>query len=149
MKLWNYMAIMLFMMVFLYFLGFSPAGSSSVISDTGIQVNTTTGELIEGDVSGSNWYQDLFNTTDGILVLIGLAGAAVVGFFTRSFDWKIALLGFFSAFVVKFTSFGWSIVSLARDTGETWLIGIVATIFLPLTVMFVVSIVEWFGTGNS
>jgi len=145
MKMWNYMAMMLTMMVFLYFLGFNPANSSSVIQQTGIDVNQTTGELIEGDISGSEWYKDLFNIKDGILILAGLGAAIIIGFITKGFDWKIALLGFFTSFVIKFVSLGWSIVSLARDTGETWLIGIVATIFLPLTVMFIVSIVEWFG----
>ena len=145
MKLWNYMAIMLTMMVFLYFLGFNPAGSSSIVQGTGIYVNSTSGELVSGDISNSEWYNNLFNLTDGILVAIGLAGAVFVGFFTKSFDWRIALIGFFSAFVIKFISFGWSIVRLAQDTGETWLVGIIATVFLPLTVMFIVSIVEWFG----
>ena len=145
MKLWNYMSIMLTMMVFLFFLGFNPAGSENVVSSTGIEINQTTGELIEGDIVNSEWYNDLFNVTDGILVALGIAGAVFVGFFTKSFDWRIALSGFFLTFVIKFVSFGWSIVQLAQDTGETWLIGIIATIFLPLTVMFIFSLVEWFG----
>jgi hypothetical protein len=133
------------MMVFLFFLGFSPAGADTVMESAGIRINSTTGELIEGDVSDSDWYSDLFNTTDGILALIGLGGAIIVGFFTRQFDWKIALLPFFTVFVRKFVAFGWAIVDLARQTGEVWLIGVVATIFLPLTAMFIVSIVNWFG----
>jgi hypothetical protein len=145
MKVWNYMALMLTMMVFLFFLGFNPAGSKEVVSTTGIQINQTNGELIEGDISNSEWYNNLFNLTDGILVALGIAGAVFVGFFTKSFDWRIALSGFFLDFVIKFLSLGWSIVSMARDTGETWLIGIVATIFLPITAMFIMSIVEWFA----
>jgi len=149
MKVWNYMAIMLTMMVVLSFLGFNPAGSSDVLSATGIQINSTTGELIEGDISNSSWYSKLFNSTDGLLILVGLGGAIIVGFFTKQFEWKIVLLGFFSAFVVKFASFGWSIVTLAQSTGETWLVGIVATIFLPLTAMFLFSLVEWFGGAGT
>ena len=149
MKVWNYMAIMLTMMVFLFFLGFEPAGSGEILSSTGIQINSTTGELIEGDVSNSSWYSKLFNSTDGLLILVGLGGAIIVGFFTKQFEWKIVLLGFFSAFVVKFASFGWSIVTLAQSTGETWLIGIVATVFLPLTAMFLFSLVEWFGGAGT
>jgi len=145
MKVWNYMAMMLTMMIYLNFLGFSPAGTNSIVQDAGININATTGELISGDISNSEWYNDLFNLTDGILVLIGISGAVIIGFFTKSFDWKIALLGFFTAFVIKFISFGWAIVNMASSTGESWLVGIVATIFLPLTVMFIVSIVEWFG----
>lgn len=145
MKLWNYMAIMLTMMVFLFFLGFNPSASSNAINETGIIINQTTGELISGDVANSAWYNKVFNATDGILVAIGIAGAVLVGFFTKTFDWKIALSGFFLDFVVKFVSFGWSIVSLAKGTNQDWLIAIVATVFLPLAVMFIVSIIEWFG----
>jgi hypothetical protein len=145
MKLWNYMMIMLTMMIFLAFLGFSPAGSKGVLSDVGIVINETTGELIEGDIASSNWTDSLFNSTNGLIALIGIGGAVIVGLWTRTFDWRIVLIGFFTAFVTKFITFGWGIVQLAMDTGETWLIAIIATVFLPLTVMFVFSIVEWFG----
>jgi len=145
MKVWNYMAMMLTMMVFLTFLGFSPAGSGDVFDDIGLNISSS-GEVVEADVANSSWYAALFNPIDGYLVAAGLLGAIFVGFFTKSFDWKLALSGFFVAFVVKFIMFGKAIVTLAQ-TGDTWLVGIVATIFVPLTVMFVFSVVEWFG-GN-
>lgn len=149
MKVWNYMMIMMTMMIFLFFMGINPGGSQDVLGDAGVNINSTTGELIEGDIANSDWFDDLFNATDGLLFLIGIGGAIVVGFFTRQFDWKIVLLPFFTVFVNKFVMFGWAIVNLASDTGETWLIGIVATIFLPLTAMFLFSIVEWFGGGGT
>jgi len=149
MKVWNYMMIMLTMMVFLYFLGFQPAGTQTILSETGIQINSTTGELIEGDISDSDWYRKLFNATDGLIFLIGIGSAIIIGFITKTFDWKIALIPFFSLFVAKFIGFGWSIVDLARSTGETWLVGIIATVFLPMTVMFIFSLIEWFGGSPS
>jgi len=149
MKVWNYMAIMLTMMVFLYFVGFNPAGSGDVLSSAGIQINSTTGELIEGDVGNSDWYDGLFNATNGWLVLLGVGSAIVIGFITKSFEWKLVLIAFFTTFVAKFVTFGWGIINLARDTGETWLIAIIATIFLPITAMFIVSIVEWFGGSDA
>jgi len=149
MKVWNYMMIMLTMMVFLYFLGFDPAGTQTVLGDVGIEINSTTGELIEGDISNSPWFSKLFNKTDGLIFLFGVGAAVIIFVITRTFDWKIVLVPFFSVFVIKFVSFGWSIVNLAIDTGETWLIGIIATIFLPLTAMFIFSLVEWFGGSPS
>ena len=147
MKVWNYMMIMLTMMVFLYFMGFSPAGTSSVLEEAGIVINATTGELVTGDISNSDWFELLFSL-EGLIIIAGLSTALVVGLFTRQFNWKLVLVGFFTSFTIQFISFGWSIVSLARDTGETWLVGIVATVFLPITVMFVFSIVEWFGGAD-
>jgi uncharacterized membrane protein len=148
MKVWNYMAIMLTMMVFLYFLGFNPAGTSSVLSSAGVVIDPTTGELITGDVANSTWF-DMFFGGLGILTLALTGGAIIIGLFTKSFEWKLVVLPFFTFFVFKFLSFGWGIVQLAKDTGESWLVAIIATIFIPLTIMFGVSIIEWFGgTGG-
>ena len=149
MKVWNYMMIMLTMMIFLSFVGFAPISSTTMLDDIGIEINSTTGELIEGDVANSNWFNKLFNSTTGLIVAAGLAVAIAVGFFTKQFDWKLALVGFFTSFVVFFVTFGWSIIELAKSTGETWLVAVIATIFLPLSAMFIISIVEWFGGSPS
>jgi len=148
MKVWAYLSIMITMMTFLYFLGMGPAGAYSPLSNAGIEINQTTGELISGDVGSAGWYWDLFGIT-GLLVAVLTSGAVIVGLFTKQFDWKLVLIPFFTGTIIKFTSFGWSIVQMAKDTGENWLIAIVATIFLPLTVMFIFSIVEWFGGSPS
>ena len=149
MKVWNYMMIMLTMMIFLSFLGYSLTGSNTILQDIGIEINSTTGELVEGDIVSSNWFDKLFNATNGLIVLAGLAVAIAVGFFTKQFDWKLALVGFFTSFVIFFVSFGWSIIELAKSTGETWLVAVIATIFLPLSAMFIISVLEWFGGSPS
>jgi len=149
MKVWNYMMIMLTMMIFLSFMGYSLTGSDTILQDVGIEINSTTGELVEGDVANSNWFDKLFNASTGLIVLAGLAVAIAVGFFTKQFDWKLALVGFFTSFVIFFVSFGWNIIELAKSTGETWLVAVIATIFLPLSAMFVISIIEWFGGSPS
>ena len=139
------MAMMLTMMIFLTFLGFNPAGSGDVLNDIGLNISNS-GEVIEADVVNSGWYSLLFNATNGILLLAGLGTAFFVGFFTKTFDFKLVLIGFFTAFVVKFLMFGKALITLAQ-TGDTWLVGIVVTIFVPLSAMFIFSMVEWFG-GN-
>jgi hypothetical protein len=84
----------------------------------------------------------------GLLVLVSTAGAVIVGFFTKQFDWKLVLVPFMTGTIILFASTGWQIVQFAQTTGESWLIGIVATIFLPLTIGFVYSIVEFFSGGG-
>lgn len=148
MKIWNYMMIMLTMMIFLSFLGFSPTGSGSMLNNLSISINTSATnptDLVTADLVGSSWFEKLFNKTTGILALIGLGGAIIVGLFSKTFDWKIVMIAFFISFVSTFVYFGYSIVQLAQSTGEIWLTAIIATIFLPLTAMFIFSIVEWFG----
>lgn len=144
MKVWNYMIIMLTLMIFLAFMGFTVNGADALLGTMGIEINTATGALDSGDVGNSDWFSLLFSAT-GLIVLAGLSTAVIVGLFTRQFEWKLVILAFFTSFVTLFISVGWSIIQLAQTTGETWLIAIIATIFLPLTVMFIFSIVEWFG----
>ncbi len=150
MKVWAYMTIMLTMMVFLSFIGFQPAGTAEpILNATGMQINQSTGELTTSDVSGSDWYKSLFNKSDGLIAFIATLVVIAVGLVTRSVEYKLALVPFFLFFVAQFTRFGWGVVQLARDTGDTWLIAIVATIFVPMTAMFLFSIVEWFGGSPS
>jgi hypothetical protein len=149
MKVWNYMMIMLTMMLFLAFVGFPIAAGNSILATIGIQVNSTTGTLVTGDVGNSQWYDNLFNPTTGLLLVVGISGAVIVGFFTKQFDWKLVVVGFLISFVAQFAAVGLSIVQLAVTTGQDWLVAIVATIFLPLTAMFIFSIVEWFAGSDS
>ena len=146
MKVWNYMFIMLTMMIFLSFIGMAPTGSQAILGNMSVVVNSTTGELVESDLASSSWSDYLFNPTTGKLLLIVIAGAVIVGFFSKQFDWRLVLIGFFTSFVAQFISMGWSMIQVAKDTvGGEWLIPIIATIFLPLTAMFIFSVIEWFG----
>lgn len=148
MKLWSYMAIMLGMVIFLSFLGLNPSGASTALSETGIVIEPTNGTLMEASVGTSAWYNTLFGLT-GLLVVLLTGGVVVVGLLTKSFEWKLVVLPFMTGLVVNFIAFGWSAIQMARDTGESWLTMVIATIFLPMIVMFIFSVVEWFGVGGS
>lgn len=151
MKVWNYVAIMLGMIIFLYFLGFDLTSSGTeLLTDTGITINSTNMSQSTIDVAGSNWFTKLFDKVDGLVVLLGLGGAIIIGLFGKTLDWKLVLgVPFFSIFGIKFVRVGWSIVQLAQSTGEDWLVGIVITIFGVLTAMFVFSVFEWFAGGDN
>jgi hypothetical protein len=140
---------MLTLMIFLTFLGFSPTGSdNNMLGNLSVTINTSATDptdLITADLVDSSWFQKLFNGTTGILALIGIGGAIIVGLFSKAFDWKIVVIAFFISFVSTFVYFGWSIVQLAQSSGEVWLTAVIATVFVPLTAMFIFSIVEWFG----
>lgn len=145
MKLWNYMAIMLGMMIFLYFVGLNPSGTvEQVLNNTGINVTAGYSTI---DVANSDWGDKIFNPLTGLI--IGLGSAIFIGFFTKSFDWKIVMIPFFTSFIGAFLGFGWSLINLVNTIGEgeVWLVSIIVTVFGTLSAMFVFSIVEWFG-GN-
>lgn len=146
MKVWNIIAIMLGTMIFLEILGFGLITSGTVLSDAGITINSTDMSQSTLDVSNSNWKDLLFNSGTGLLIGLGLAIA--IGFLTRTFDWKLVVVPFFTAYLVLFLSFATNIFNLVK--GESaWLIGIVITVWGFITVMFVFSIIEWFGGSPS
>jgi len=150
MKVWNYMMVMLTMMIFLFFMGLSPPEVSTKLDKMGINISSTDASLVSYDVGNSNWYSFLFSGSGALLLTVLTGGAVIVGFFTKSFEWKLVLLPFFTTFVIAFVGFGWSIITLASNNDSAgWLVKIIATIFLPLTVMFIVSIVEWFGGAGT
>jgi hypothetical protein len=134
------------MLLFLEFMGFHTT-AGGILDTVGISVNNQTSELVSGDVTQSPFYLTLFGAS-GLLLAIGLAGAVIVGFFTKTFDWKIALLPFITGILVLFVGTGWQIVQFAQNEGQAWLTGIIAMIFLPLTVGFIYSIVEFFAGGG-
>lgn len=152
MKLWNFLAIMLGMMIFLYFLGFPLTGSQDILDDTGISINSTNMSESTVDVSNSNWASELFDVTDGILFTIILGGTIIIGLFGKTLDWKIVLLPFITTFVAKFVRVGLGLVNLVQtsaESGSGWLVAIIVTVFGTLAVMAVFSIVEWFGGSDN
>lgn len=146
MKIWNYIVIMITMLIFLEFVGFHTT-AGGILGTVGININNQTSTLESGDVTQSIFYTSLFGI-GAILIAIFTGGAIIVGLFTKQFDWKIVLLPFMTGTVVLFVSTGIQIVQFAQGTGQGWLTAIIATIFLPLTVGFVFSFVEFFAGGG-
>ena len=146
MKVWNYMIIMLTMMIFLEFVGIPLYTSGNQIYNSiGLNISSD-GSVVQADVGNSTWLDYVLGTA-GLITLAGVGAAIVVGFFTKTFDWKLVLVGFFTSYIVAFASVGKQVIDIAIATGEGWLVGIIVTIFVPLGAMFIFSVVEWFG-GN-
>lgn len=152
MKVWNFMAIMLGMIIFLSIMGFdlsvNNTDNSSLLTDIGININQTDAGQSTIDVNNSNWYNRLFHSTTGWLVILAATTSIIIGLFGKTQDLKIIIgIPFLTAFGVKFLSIGWAMVNLAR--GEDWLVMIIVTIFGTLTGMFVFSMVEWITGSDS
>jgi len=143
MKIYNTLVIMLGMMIFLQMLGLGFSTGTEILGDAGIVINNSDVSQSTLDVGNSNWKDLLFNSAGGLLVGLGLALA--IGFLTKTFDRKLVVLPFVTAYLVLFISFGTGIFALASGTGESWLSAIVITVWGLISAMFVWSIIEWFG----
>ncbi len=142
MKVWNYVIMFISMMVFLEFVGL-PTGLSGTLNYFGIQMNSETSQLITADLESSQLYDFIFGST-GLLILLLTAGVVIVGFFTKSFNPELILLPFITTVLIKFIGTSWAIIKYAQTTGQQWLIAIIATIFIPLGVGYIIATVEWF-----
>jgi len=142
MKIYNTLIIMFGMMFFLQFLGLGFSTGTQILNDTGIVINNTDVSQSTFDVGNSAWQRFIFGT-GGIFLALGLALA--IGFLTKTFDRKLVVLPFILTFLVLFISFGKGVFELASLTGESWLSGIVLTVWGIISAMFVWSIIEWFG----
>lgn len=142
MKVWNYVVIFTAMILFLEFLGI-PTGLSGTLSYFGININPTTHELITADLTSSNVYDYLFGGS-GILIILAISGAVAIGILTRSFSENLVLLPFLTTILTLFISTGWTLINYVQSIGENWLTGIIAIIFIPLGVGYILACVEWF-----
>jgi hypothetical protein len=144
MKVWTYLIIFVAMMLFLEFVGIHTA-LNGTLGLVGITINKDTSLLETGDISQSTFWTKSFGAGVGVLMLVISAGGIIAGLFGKQFDTRLVILPFITGVLALFSGTTWIIVQYAMLTGESWLIGIVATIFLPLGVGFVFSLIEFFG----
>ena len=146
MKLGTFVSMFVIMMIFLEFVGI-PTGLSVVLENFGVTINPTTHELVNADISNSVFYGWVF-ASSGILILLSVGGAIIVGLFAKSYDPSLVVLPLIISIGTLFISTFVSIISYVQaETTETWIIKLVATIFVGLGVSFVWSCVDYF-TGR-
>jgi len=140
-NVFKYVILATTMMLVLTFLGFQ-TGFTDLL--------TKVGQILYVDIVASPLYQKLFGTTAGILALVGLTVTTIViGFTTKVKTENILLLPFITGILALFVSTFVSIMQSMVGTAPGWISAVVVTIFLPLTIGFVVALAEWFkGSDN-
>lgn len=142
MKLWNYIVLMLSLMIFLEFVGLQ-TGLSTTLSNFGVEFNDNS-ELISGDLENSGFFSQIFGSTGILIVLISTGvGAVVVGLFAKSYDTSLVVLPLVIWVGTLFASTFWSIIQYVPEE-QKWMTALIATIFIPLGAGFLWSCVEFF-----
>jgi len=148
-RTYTYIVIAITIMLVMTFVGL-PNGFATTAGLVGFSFDNSTGQIenVSVDISDSDVYDSLFNLTAGILILIG--GAIAIGYLTKSPIENIILLEFLVAVLALFVStFGQIMNSVITGTSPMWLVALIITIFLPITVGLIISLAEWFrGTDN-
>ena len=131
MKVWYYVLMSAFLGLLFEMAGI-PVGSE-VLRYIGISA-TGTG------IKTSGMYLSIF-ATGGFL--IGIGAAIIIGTFTRTSPENYIILGFITAGLTVFTSTFIGIINVTA-TYSTWLRSIILLILGPLTIGYVLSMVEFF-----
>jgi len=148
MKVWNYIFISLGMIIVLYIAGFDVGSAGTIFKVVGLEMNSTTREVINVTTSDSTFINEVFKSTGsdlGILAAVGLVIAGVVAsFVTRSKAENLIILGFILAVLVLFISALVSIMTYAVGTDQNWVAWIIVAIMLPFTIGYIVALIEFF-----
>lgn len=142
MRIGEFCVVILTMIIFLEFIGIS-TGLTAITTNYGVEINDTTGELISADIENSTSYSYLFGLT-GILVALGLSGAVVVGFFTKSFDTSLVILPLIVTTAGLFMKTSWTIISHVQELSQAWATNVITIIFVGIGVAFIWSCVDYF-----
>jgi hypothetical protein len=149
MKVWNYVVIMVTLIIFLNLIGLGGFGETPILNELSININNTdTQSPISQDPSGSNMFLIVFVTGLSVAILTGGFAIATALFTQSSLDWKIVALPPMITLFTLFIMSGWNILQLARNSHEGWLVAVIGTIFIPLLIGFLISAIEWFAGGN-
>jgi len=138
MKVWNYIMIFTGLSVFFWMAGIELTGTVDLL--------TKIGFLNEGVVN-----LDSYNTLrTTVLTMLAAAAAAgiVVGFITKSSSENYVILPFITGVGVSFgllifINLGYSIINYAFTQAD-WIGYITSMIFVPLTVGFIIALLEFF-----
>ncbi len=140
MKVWNYVVIMIGMMIVLELAGID-VGSAQIFGLIGLSFNAL-GDVSGVTLSANNFFNALFGNT-GLLIGLG-AGLVVASFFTKAKPENLILLPFITGTLVLFIQVNNAIISRMVSIGDVWAASLMVVFLVPFAVGFIVSLGEFF-----
>lgn len=132
MKVFTYLILMITITLLTNFFGFN-TGSQAVLNIIGV-------DFANGTVSITN---SQFYTSIAAIILVSIVGGLIIGAFTRSAPENYLIFPILATLVLFVQSFT-GVISYAMASGNQWAAGILVVIFVPLTVGFLLSLIEFF-----
>jgi len=144
MKLGGWLIMLTVMAVFLSLVGLNIAGFNAINDFVGVEINSTTTEIISADLESTSFWDRIFKDGYGILAVI-LAGVVAIGFFARGYDTSLVIAPFILLVAGIYISMFWGVISYVQTIGEVWLTSIIAILFVGLGVGFAMSCLDYFA----
>lgn len=145
MKFTEWVVVILVMAMFLSLVGI-PTGMTSTLQYMG--VNITTAEVQNADIGNSGFWNYLFGSTTGtLIVLLGGVGLAVIGFFAKGYDVSLVILTPVVFITGLFIGLFWSTIKYIMEVPgvQSWMVAIVTIIFVGIGTAFILSALDYFA----
>lgn len=144
MKFSEWIVVLVVMTMFLSFVGI-PTGVSTILSDYG--VNITSSQLVDADIGNSGFFNYLFGSGAGILIVLisSTAGAVIIGLFAKSYDTSLVILPVIVTTTGAFIAIFWSTIQYIMAFNQWWITSLVSIIFIGMGVAFIWSAVDYFA----
>lgn len=138
MKIWNYVVIITGISIFMAIAGIPVAGFTDLFNKIGLTIGTSG---IDNFGIDSFLWSFVFGTS-GLLILLGTSGAVGVGTFVYTKDKSFLMIPVITSVLFYWISVLISIINYLRDYPVFGTIS--GLIWIPLTIGFIISCVEWF-----
>ena len=141
MKVYNYIVITLGILILMQLAGL-PTGAMDKIFDI-FGLTFTEEGFTTASFSASDFFNAIFSI-EGILAALALGGAVLIGILSRTSPENFIILPFITGTLALFLSGFISIMNYSIANHQIWISSIILMIFAPLTVGFILSLVEFF-----
>lgn len=140
MKLWNYVVIFTGLVVLLKMGGIAIAGVDNLLNLIKLTLNSTG--IASFELTTSSFWDKILGT-NGILTTIGTLGVIAIGTFIYSKDKSFLVLSYLTGTIYIYGSLLVAIINYGLNY-ESWAASIIGLIFIPLSVGFFQSLVDYF-----
>lgn len=149
MKVWTYVYIALTMIIFLQFAGF-PTAFTGIFSFVNVQFNEDN-SFNSTNLDFSNFQSYLFGDSGSSGWLSLLIGFGItIGLYYAGKPEIAIKAGFAIAVLSSFIPTLYFAVTYASEVGmSAWVVGILATIFIPFSILFLFALIEYVIGGNT
>src|SRR3990167_7692001 len=140
MKLWNYVFLSVTIAIVLEMAGI-PTGLSGIFDLIGFSFEGGASEMTDAQI-----WTSILGSAGILIALVGTLGFVIAGLITRAIPENYILLPFLTGTLIMFIQTFVAVINEVKGAvgASDWVYAVVAIIFVPITIGFVVASAEWF-----
>ncbi len=146
MNIWSYTFMAVIIMLFMQFAGF-PTGLNSVLDFIGLDF-ATNNSVAGFNITISNFWEFIFNATTGVFASVAFTGVAIGLLATGRADIAIFAAIVTSILVLFIPTIAFAVIYAIESGFSPWVTALLAMIFIPLTVGYVIALFKYIGGGQ-